>query len=340
MTRNRFRSAGFSFTEVLFAVMILGIGFIMVAAIFPVAIVQTKLTQEETAGTSIARGAANYVEQISTSAAMPATGMGTDEYRETRLPNGTIVRTRVQNDGAQVWALDSQAVFRGSQAVGADARLAWVPFYSREGTRASTTEADWQPYAKLYMIPVAVRARSAYDTGVPRVIQGAGGTPVMVANIVDETNGGNTDRVDYIEFPAGITGNDTEDNYTAVSEGSYVIVAATPLPAPGDLPGDPLGVRARVGHIFRIGSPTDEQPVAGAYPRRWNLTPGYDYVPKPVDSDQDGDIDITPTAMNGLSVFVVGRGLRDPSLAWNATSNVREGTGQEVGAYVTFVQIR
>ncbi len=41
-----------------------------------------------------------------------------------------------------------------------------------------------------------------------------------------------------------------------------------------------------------------------------------------------------------VGVFVVGRSLLDPSLPFDATTNSREGTGQEVGAYTTFVQIR
>ena len=40
--RRRVRRGGFSDTEVLFAVMIQGVGFIMVAAIYPVAIKQAK----------------------------------------------------------------------------------------------------------------------------------------------------------------------------------------------------------------------------------------------------------------------------------------------------------
>src|SRR5579862_785547 len=48
------RRRAFSFAEILFAVMILGIGFIMVAAIFPVAIKQTQLTGQETVGATLA----------------------------------------------------------------------------------------------------------------------------------------------------------------------------------------------------------------------------------------------------------------------------------------------
>src|SRR5688500_12107880 len=55
---------GFSFAEVMCAVIIWGIGFIMVAALFPVAIQQTKLTVDESAAASIARGAVPIVEQL------------------------------------------------------------------------------------------------------------------------------------------------------------------------------------------------------------------------------------------------------------------------------------
>ena len=64
--RRRVSSArrGFSFTEILFAIMILGIGFIMVAAMFPVAIKQTENSQQETIGAAVARGAVDYVQQF------------------------------------------------------------------------------------------------------------------------------------------------------------------------------------------------------------------------------------------------------------------------------------
>src|SRR5690348_329057 len=63
-TMLRRRTRGFSFTEIMFAVIILGVGFIMVAAIFPVAIQQAKSTTEETTAAAIARGTATYVGSV------------------------------------------------------------------------------------------------------------------------------------------------------------------------------------------------------------------------------------------------------------------------------------
>src|SRR4051794_29305837 len=58
------RRRGFSFVEVLFAVMILGIGFILIAGVFPVAIAQTQSNGEETVGAAIGRNAVAYLSQI------------------------------------------------------------------------------------------------------------------------------------------------------------------------------------------------------------------------------------------------------------------------------------
>jgi len=58
------RRSGFTFTEILFAVMILGIGFIMVAAIFPVAIQQTEANNQETIAASIGRSTTGFIEKI------------------------------------------------------------------------------------------------------------------------------------------------------------------------------------------------------------------------------------------------------------------------------------
>src|SRR5947207_8516189 len=70
--RARIR-AGYSFTEVLFAVMVLGIGFIMIAAMFPVTIRQTQTTMEETQAANMAKEAMATLQQIATDENFPPT---------------------------------------------------------------------------------------------------------------------------------------------------------------------------------------------------------------------------------------------------------------------------
>src|SRR5437870_2055266 len=61
-----FSRRGFTFTEVMFAVILLGIGFIMLAGMFPVAIQQTQTNVEESTASTIVQVAAHYLEQTLT----------------------------------------------------------------------------------------------------------------------------------------------------------------------------------------------------------------------------------------------------------------------------------
>src|SRR4051794_36372254 len=60
----RNHKSAFSLTEVMFAVIILGIGFILIAAIFPVSISQSRLTVDETTGAASARSALAFTSRI------------------------------------------------------------------------------------------------------------------------------------------------------------------------------------------------------------------------------------------------------------------------------------
>ena len=305
-SRRRARQTGFNFTEVLFAVMILGIGFIMTAAIFPVALLQSKTSQEETSGAGIARGGANYLDQLANNVSMPAT-------------ENLVV------------ALDDPSTAPGKAFYGAlllpgDQRYAWKPFYRRGGDPTADA-STWAPLAQVFMVPVAVRNRSIFDKGVPPVVQNNTGGAVLAATIEDDTVA--PEAVDMIEFPEGIAGNDTNNNYTTVTEGSYVIVAA---------PGTSGGSAGFVGRIYRIGN------AVTGNPRRWALMVPNDFYPeRTYDSTGDGIISSADDLITGITnapVFVVGRSLQDPSLPYDAADNPFEGGGQDVAAYTTFVAIR
>src|SRR4051812_32414628 len=64
---------GFAFTEILFAVMVLALGFIMIAAMFPVTIRQTQSTMEEATAASVAKGAMDYLQTVATDKMFPIT---------------------------------------------------------------------------------------------------------------------------------------------------------------------------------------------------------------------------------------------------------------------------
>src|SRR5205809_6991279 len=64
---------GFTFTEVMFAVILLGIGFIMLAGMFPVAIQQTQTTVQESISSTLVQIATRSMEQSLTDADVPPT---------------------------------------------------------------------------------------------------------------------------------------------------------------------------------------------------------------------------------------------------------------------------
>ncbi len=127
------RRGGFSFTEILFAVMVLGIGFIMIAAIFPVAIKQTQATSEETNAATIAKGGVDYFEKIATNAVMPTT---------TSNPGpGMVVAADSSTGGGNTsfWS-----ALEGNMILPSDPRYAWVPMYKRD---IDATTGVASPYA-------------------------------------------------------------------------------------------------------------------------------------------------------------------------------------------------
>jgi len=107
---------GFTFTEVMFAVIILGIGFIMVAAMFPVAVQQSKMTQEEGVAATIARSATSQIQPIVNDYTCPPTAKLEIAQRPTVVaPFG----------GRRFEALGGNLLVTG------DPRLAFIPFYRR-----------------------------------------------------------------------------------------------------------------------------------------------------------------------------------------------------------------
>lgn len=121
---------GFSFVEILFAIAILGVGFIMIAGVFPVAIQQTKLTQEE--------ATAQVVETNANALMSGAFVSG--------VPTGTTAWTGGWNWDRNVFQMDIDA----SRITASDPRYAWIPLYQYYGGSPRT----------LQFVPIVVQARN------------------------------------------------------------------------------------------------------------------------------------------------------------------------------------
>jgi prepilin-type N-terminal cleavage/methylation domain-containing protein len=190
MIRRTFgsRRRGFSFVEVMFAVTLLGVGFVMFAAMLPVTIRQTQWTAEESVGANVARSALAALQADASDETMP------------------------ENNGAlSVFDPDGEL---GDRISAADPRYAWVALYRRGGGAV----------AQVYVVAVRARATDAF-TGAdlaadPDDATGLGSnlSPRPVGVRLEKGVGGGPDRVRLAGGAAG-------DATAAAAPGAYLIVA-------------------------------------------------------------------------------------------------------------------
>jgi hypothetical protein len=103
----------FSFAEVMFAVAILGVGFVMVAAVFPLAAEQTRSNADEAVAACLSRDAISTIQNMT--------------YATDYPDNGGI--TQAFADVTPLWnEVSTSAIDQ------ADARYAWIPFFSKPTT--------------------------------------------------------------------------------------------------------------------------------------------------------------------------------------------------------------
>jgi hypothetical protein len=164
--------AAFSFAEVMFAVVILGIGFIMIAAIFPVAMQQSQNTTDESTAASIARQAVNTVASLPQSVPnqVYVNAVAAGPTAVSALPPGTpssfpMFPPTVKNNLPAVGFAPPPAVvvplygprwdaIKNSLILSSDHRYALVPFYRRD---------NGSSVAQFIVIAIAARNRSEFE---------------------------------------------------------------------------------------------------------------------------------------------------------------------------------
>jgi type II secretory pathway pseudopilin PulG len=312
---RRRRRRGFSFAEVMFAVIILGIGFIMIAAIFPVAIQQSKLTVDESTAAAIGRVGGSFLDQVATEAVLPPTDLYTSDIAETPatpgiavLPPGqswtfpgkvvTFRDGRIKDDMTTgVYRTNMWNAVRGNLILSSDARYAFVPLYKRDRTfRNDTTGAlpitspninrVAEPAAELISIPVQIQNRTQFDaTDTSQLPPGTPSGPVcynlqprpLQAHVpaVDSTNTPVPNSIILRE--AGLPG-----ALNALSEGTFVVVSEDNLGT------DPLYNNPQLdgklnGRVWRLGQrredlESDNGSTPGTPVQVWEFAPGAEFI--------------------------------------------------------------
>lgn len=208
----------------MFAVMILGIGFILVAGIFPVALSQTQSSGDETIASTIAREANNYM------AGLPNTGA-------LMVPDGQVhalAPTSAGND-LLLWK-----EIGGNQILPEDGRYAWIPFYCRRQIVPATSTGNppagtvaRSDTAQIFVIGVRDRHTQAYTPA--DLTTNLFGKAV---NFTVNTSGPGSNAPDTITFTGGAS--------NLVATGSFVLIANDPLNAQV---GSVAGYALKVGNL-------------------------------------------------------------------------------------------
>lgn len=265
-------SRGFTLTEVMFAVILLGVGFIMLAAMFPVAIQQSKSNVDESEAATIARGMANVVQQLGQYTGSSNLFVTT----ATSVSDRAKVYSIVNPQPAGFAALANNNLWKslsGDLINVGDPRYASVLLYKREFNSST---------AQLFVFVTQVQTRSQYSPNPDLLIT----APASYSNL--QARGVNVSIVDG--NPDTITFN--SGDYNAVAEGCYVVIAKD------NISGASSGWMN--GRIYRVGSY-----VSGT---TWELMPGNDFqADAGANGVWDGGSGDDVLSITNADAFVVGR---------------------------------
>jgi hypothetical protein len=325
----------------MFAVILLGIGFIMLAGIFPVAIQQTQQSSDDVTAIGVIQGAIPVLqERIGQANVYTGNVDGTMEPLTGNLATADAPRN------AQILAL-WQSV-RGNMIQPHDQRFGWAAFIRRTAG---------YPQATIITIAVQNRTRSPY-TSVDLVNSpdsvGAAPNPLNLATFepkpvrvwtVEGRKGSfglhNPDIIYFLK-PSG-----SEVDYRpAIAEGTFVVIAEAP------------GFSLINGRYYRVSVRRPELDDQTAKSEAWELMPGYDmpsgFGKNGTDDNGSGD-DLNesfppglgwgaPPSGAGARAYVIGRATRDPERPFNDTAgqnfNPFEGPTQDVAIYKTVIPVQ
>lgn len=269
--RRRAARRGFTFLEILFAVIVMGVGMIMVAGIFPVAIKQTRDNVEDTMGTIVAQDAIKLLQNVSFVDIDTSGNLTRDLLRPAaQAPLGQSVVYPFDPSPSAPDPLWNRV--RGDVIVQNDPRYAWVGFFRREVATTPTTGGNlWAPTAQVFVIAVRVRNKDVY--AYPNDTQGYLAPKLMKISVLWDQN----------LYPSGAI-QFTSGPIDAVGDGAFVILKS-----------GSVGQTIKNGRIYKLGSQ-----VPGTSDT-WYLVPPYH-----VNVGSIADFNSTESVSG--PAYVVGRG--------------------------------
>ena len=219
-TGGTLRRRGFTFAEILFAVMILGIGFIMIAGVFPVALQQAQLTRSDAAAASVSEAATRWLINNNNVLHVEDFPAGGGDF----FGPPQLTATPKSPDNLSTWEH-----LRGNLIVKSDPRYAWTPVVFREqnAPHALVFVFICESQLDASFFPVDVNATTSNKGNLyPR--------PLRVIKLVkaDATLGQLADRI-TLQAAGG-------PSLSTLAPGAFVVVKRSPRPI-----------------VYRIGNPVN-----------------------------------------------------------------------------------
>jgi hypothetical protein len=327
---------------VLFAVILLGIGFIMIAGIFPAAIQQTGAAADETAGQAVAQSALALIQEgVNSGAAMQQSVLPWPGGPYCRLmeqwqfvtvngvqqpePQLGMVGglSSISPDGANLvwnWGLNTE-----------DRRYSWIAFY----TRAAVNNVPL-PFANVIVLAMKNANFPYYVCPPPVGNQGVTTTYQLVTTPSIPVNGigGQTDTNAQLCFDS--SGNPAIAFSTPavpnLVTGAFVIIQSGPNPGLGNIP--PVA-----GRIYRLGAQESTLPtgLSNNPSVAFQLQPGTDF-------QSTMELPYTNPTTQGppisVQVYIVGRApARGNSGASTDFTGLLNGANQDIAIATGIVRI-
>ena len=295
---------GFTFTEIMFAVILLGIGFIMLAGMFPVAIQQTRSAVEDTTAAAVAQSAARHLQQVFSGDKLMCSVINKGDPRQLvwSLPHrakGGVDPDLQPEERDGLYELWDRC--RGAMIWEQNPRYAWVPLYRRGGFPNAP-----EPSAQVIIMVLESRNKQFFEPF--DITQGAFEPKLVDVRRIDagDPSIGTSDIITF-SFNHGDAARD------CVAEGAFVVLAQGNNTA---------------GQIYRLGNPVGTV----GQPARYNLAPAYGLVGDTLAKRKTQEITST------VSAYVIGRALTDPTRPPSA-SNPFFGQALDIGVYTTIIPL-
>jgi type II secretory pathway pseudopilin PulG len=315
---SRYRR-GFSFLEILFSVIIIGIGFVMIAAVFPVAIAQTQSNVNESTAVTLSRDAIRYIQESTISAAgsvasttSPSGTLATFTLQPTSAVGGlpTIqplpVSTLAMTGLTSPFTIVSPLITGVNPNLSGDRRYSWFGLYRRDFLNTSAISIP-APYAQVWVVAAQNTAEGQTNYGSAPIVSAANFFPNSSINGCTAVgiNGAGSGTISFANY----------NNTGPIRDGAFVLVTgyvtvSTPTAV------DAANANSIVGWYSKLGVS-----VAGAANPSWYL------------------LNTPPTtSIISVNAFVLGK----PYIPPNATVGTQvsySGLAQDITCTTGFVRV-